>query len=93
MTKTNNLPIKTKKAMKQTMNYLSMAALVVMGAIMAGCAGLQSVTCLATDYFKSQDTKKRKPRLTTSVFWFYLLEQIKEPSRDLIAITCDKTHY
>jgi hypothetical protein len=38
MTKTNNLPIKTKKAMKQTMNYLSMATLVVMGAILAGCA-------------------------------------------------------
>ena len=33
-----NKPIKTKKAMKQTMKYLSMAALVIMGAIMAGCA-------------------------------------------------------
>ena len=39
MMKTTNKPIKTKKAMKQkmTMKYLIMAALVIMGAIMAGC--------------------------------------------------------
>ena len=37
----NSQPTKTKKAMKQYKKYLSMAALVTVGALMAGCAGFE----------------------------------------------------
>ena len=41
MNRKSNKPIKTKKAMKQTMKLLSMAALVVMGTILASCEKIQ----------------------------------------------------
>ena len=59
----SNEPTKTKKAMKQTMKYLSIAALVVVGANMMSCNKVE----LSTEQLQEDKTTSNVVTLTTTV--------------------------
>ena len=59
----SNEPTKTKKAMKQTMKYLSIAALVVVGANMMSCNKVE----LSTEQLQEDKTTSNVVTLTTTI--------------------------